>query len=915
MRVSGSPEPFVGRTAELDSLAGAFVRARGGQPGVVCVEGPAGIGKTALVRAFLATVPSLVLWASGDEDEMTLPWGVLAQLARGAQADRPGPLRKLAELSPGADPLTSGQLLLDALGALTPGKPMVLVVEDLHWIDLPSAKALRFVLRRLSQEHVLAVVTTRPEEPAQIDDGWRRLIDDHGERMRLTGLGPPEIAQMALSLGAGILPGPAARRLWLHTGGNPLYTRCLIEEFGPAVLAAATGPLPAPRSLATLLVTRLAACAPATQGLVSAAAVLGQSCSLALAVSLADVRVPSEALEEAVAARLLAENHVDGIRQVRFPHPLVRAAIYADLSPARRAVLHTGASRLVAGTAALSHRVAAATGPDAALADELVEVAEAERADGVHASAAAHLISAADLSTEQALREDRLLAACTLWLRAGAVHEVSSRRGLIEALACSPRRDHIRGFLAHLEGRPNEARRALQAALDQLQAVGGNDALATEAAARLAGLAVFDWDWQTALALVDTVRSVGSRLPLPIRCIALTMGGRSADARNMLDAADGNAASGHAVLECLARGFVGGWSDELTAAKQDLEMIADRPDGFGGSLRSAAHWLLADVYYRLGAFDDAMTAAELARTVLQDTGRARSPEIAMAYAVAVYTASARGDWVTARGYLAAIQPRAIPSASKFERASAAAADWSLAIALDDPKHMLQAARAFDAAADAPELSLFPFGPVMAEALWRNRRLDEAADRLVAYEAQARQLRRISAMVGACRVRGLLEVDRHDTATALYAFDEASPLAERLPQPLEAARFMAAHGAVLARLGRRTDALGQVTKARALFEQIGAWHYRQRADQQLERLGHARHRPRTGELTPSESVVARLVASGLSNRQAAERLMVSDKAIEYHLGNIYAKLGLSSRSQLAARHDLHTPPDPAGAPES
>ena len=127
--------------------------------------------------------------------------------------------------------------------------------------------------------------------------------------------------------------------------------------------------------------------------------------------------------------------------------------------------------------------------------------------------------------------------------------------------------------------------------------------------------------------------------------------------------------------------------------------------------------------------------------------------------------------------------------------------------------------------------------------------------------------------------------------------------------------MAAHGAVLARLGRRTDALGQVTKARALFEQIGAWPYRQRADQQLERLGHARHRPRTGELTPSESVVARLVASGLSNRQAAERLMVSDKAIEYHLGNIYAKLGLSSRSQLAARHDLYTPPDPAGAPES
>lgn len=905
VRVPGSAEPFVGRIAELDALAAAYTQALRGHPGIVCVEGPAGIGKTALVRAFLAANASaVVVSASGDEDEMTLPWGVVSQLARAIPPDPSGLLRQLAELSPGADPLASGHVLLDILNGLSSGRPVVLVVEDLHWVDHLSAQALRFVLRRLTGERVLAVVTTRPEGLVQFNDGWRRLFDDRGERLRLAGLRSPEVAELVSVLGGGTLPGPAARRLWRHTGGNPLYTRCLIEELDPAVLAAAAGPLPAPRSLATLLVARLAACAPETQDLVSAAAVLGDQCSLALAALVADVLAPADALGEAAAAKLLAENHDAGVRQVQFSHPLVRAAIYADLSPARRAALHLRAARRAAGAVALSHRVAAAAGPDAELAAELAELAGVESAGGLHASAAGHLISAADLSAEPELREDRLLAACTLWLRTGAVHEVSSRHGLLEALAPSPRREHLRGFLAHLEGRSDEAGTALRAALTQIQAAGHRDALAAEAAPRLAGLAVFDWDWQAALALVDSVPETGSRLSLLVRCIALTMAGRVADARSLLDAACQGARPGRGeVLERLARGFAGAWSDNLSGAKRDLEAIVGRPGGFGGSLRPAAHWLLADVYYRLGAFGDAVVTAELAGSLLQDTGRANSPEIAMAYAVAAYVASARGNWADARSHVAAAQARAKPAASKFERAAAAAARWSLAAALDDPQQMLEAARAFDAAADAPELSVFPFGPVLAEALWRNRRLEEAATKLTAYEAQAHYLGRDSALVGASRVRGLLEADRHHADTALDAFDEAAPRAARLPLSLEAARFKAAYGAVLARLGRRTEAAGQTAEAWSILERIGAQPYLERAGQQLNRLGRRVRRPTgTGQLTPSELVVARLVASGLSNKQAAERLTVSRKAVEFHLANIYAKLQLSSRSQLAANRD-------------
>ena len=170
MDVPGSREPFVGRRAELGALAEAYAQASAGHPGIVCVEGPAGIGKTALVRVFLAAAASaVVVSASGDETEITLPWGVLAQLAQGAPADSCAPLRELAGLSPAADPLASGRLLLDAVGVLASGAPVVLVVEDLHWIDHPSAQVLRFALRRLTGEHVLVVVTTRPEGPMQVE--------------------------------------------------------------------------------------------------------------------------------------------------------------------------------------------------------------------------------------------------------------------------------------------------------------------------------------------------------------------------------------------------------------------------------------------------------------------------------------------------------------------------------------------------------------------------------------------------------------------------------------------------------------------------------------------------------------------------------------------------------------------------
>jgi DNA-binding CsgD family transcriptional regulator len=119
-------------------------------------------------------------------------------------------------------------------------------------------------------------------------------------------------------------------------------------------------------------------------------------------------------------------------------------------------------------------------------------------------------------------------------------------------------------------------------------------------------------------------------------------------------------------------------------------------------------------------------------------------------------------------------------------------------------------------------------------------------------------------------------------------------------PLERARFRAAHGQVLAGAGRRDAAVAELRAARAGLEVVGAAPYRERVDQALRRLGQRipGQSPARG-LTATEAVVARLVASGLSNKQVAQRLVMSAKGVEYHLGNVYAKVGVHSRGQLAA----------------
>jgi hypothetical protein len=342
-----------------------------------------------------------VLRTSGAELEAGLAYGVLDQLV--AQTGQPPPVRLAGlgtERAADAEPLRIGGTLIQMLGGLQDDGQLLVVLDDAHWADVPSLQALVFALRHLRSSPMLALLAVRNDRTDQLLASLHGLLTGPmAARLRLGGLGVEDLRELSTALGTGSLSPRAAQRLHEHTGGNPLHARALLEEIPAAVLHHSVGPLPAPRSFALLVLARLAACPPDAENLVVAASVLGTRCPLRLASRLGEVTDPLKALEQAAAAHLLREHPSAIERLVTFPHPLVRAAVYHDLGPARRACLHACAAQLVdSEPAALRHRVAAACGPDPHLAAEVAAVASQQAAAGSWTAAADNLLAAATLA-------------------------------------------------------------------------------------------------------------------------------------------------------------------------------------------------------------------------------------------------------------------------------------------------------------------------------------------------------------------------------------------------------------------------------------------------------------------------------------------------------------------------------------
>ena len=352
---------------------------------------------------------------------------------------------------------TAGADLLALLGAAQDTGPVLVAIDDAQWIDAASAAALCFAVRRLHADRACVLVATRPE--ADTGTSWSRLLHarDRVERIPLGGLDAREVGRLAGSLGHADLTGAAAERLRAHTGGHPLYVRALLAELPPDALTRGHGTLPAPRSFAATVLARLAGVGPATEELVAAAAVAGPRCRLELAGAAAGLDDPLPALDAALAAGLLARVPGRVPAEIAFPHPLLRAAVYDDLSPTRRRDLHLAFARRTAGATSLVHRVSASPGTDDALAAELIDAGEAEVERGRLRAAVELLLLASRVAGDVDVREAALLRAVDCLGVAGDVPRAQSLRDDVAACRESPRRSFVLATLTASAGRLAEA--------------------------------------------------------------------------------------------------------------------------------------------------------------------------------------------------------------------------------------------------------------------------------------------------------------------------------------------------------------------------------------------------------------------------------------------------------------------------
>lgn len=896
-----APSVFVGREAELEVLSAQLARATAGVSPVVVVEGPAGIGKTALTRRFLAGSGPRLLWASGEEGESRLAYGVLNQLAGGADAG------SWLTPRPREDPLVVGTRLLEFLDALQDQEAVTLVVDDAHWADTPSLQALSFTLRRLQADCVLAVFVTR--DSALLPENVRRLLDtDRGLIVRLGGLDAAEVGELAKHVGVTDLPLRAVERLCTHTGGNPLYARALLDELDPRVLARTEGVLPAPRSFGLVVLARLASVSTPARHLVEAAAILGRRCSLGLAAAVAELADPAAPLEEVVAAGLLEVPEPLAPVTVTFPHALVASAIYHDLSSTRRSALHARAAALLDHPAALEHRVAAALVENDELAAELAAYAGEEANQGALAAAAVHLQAAARLSRHQSARDRFLVEVVDLLLRAGEVAEALGLAPELDQVADTARRRFVLGHLALLTGRHGEAEELLRGAWERADPDAEAD-VATLASGLLCQLCAIQVRAEEAVTWGRRSLECAPELAatgLSTLAVYLALLGRDKEALTVVSPAAEYTRPHHArdIDALLGRGTVRLWIGELATAREDLSRVVEdlRPHLTSRTALLALAYL-AEAHYRLGAWEDSVVQANLAVSLAGDAGQVWM--LGFLNSQAVYAPAARGQWEAADAYLGAAE--AVAHAGGLAgQGYVGAARVHLATCRGEPARAVEAALGLlglPRREGIDEPGVFTWREQYVDALIALRRLEEAAGALVAYEALAHRRGRKLAMAGAGRVRGNLEAARGRPERARAAFDVAFSHLDDVPAPFDRALLEDAYGRFLRRVGERRAAAARLEAAREGFAALRAGPFMERVERELAACGLSPRR-RSGnpalDLTPQELAVARLVAAGGSNREVAAELVVSVKTVGYHLGNVYAKLGVSSRSQLAAR---------------
>jgi DNA-binding CsgD family transcriptional regulator len=885
-------QTFVGRVDELAAVADCARAAADGLAQVIWLEGNPGMGKTALLRRALQGLPPKfsVLRAEADELAAEIPMAVVAQF--GAVTS--------------TSPFAAGLELLEQLSALQESGPVSVVIEDIHWADVSSRQALLTTARRLGHDRVIMFVTTRPG--AADDDGWHRFSLDT-ERCRRIAVQPltvGEVAEIARQRHVA-LARRDAQRLHRHTGGHPLHVRTLLDELTAEQLTNPDGDLPAPRSLASATIARLASVPAESRNLAYALSIANQRIPLARAAAIADVENGAAALEGLLRTGFVAWNPSEPETPIQFSHPLHRAALYEDLTPTKRQQLHLRAADVLGSNAALAHRVAAADGVDKALARELADASQAEIVKGSDDQAATYLLWASSLESGRQLAEDYLLQATYLLLAGWRTARAKALRPRVMACSPSPLRSLVLGLLTKDEGDRHAAqrwfsdaialaaehdpgRKELPRALAELALLFGMQGLGTDAvelADRAISLRPSEADTEqiawVAVAIGEAMRQRGDGLAGLRRLV------------QRLPQPPGEVTVPDTYL-LVIRGTLGYYAGRVSAPAADLRAaITLARRGPATVQLPRAHMHLAEILLNLGEWDEALAQCRVALSLLSDERQMWVEAQALCVLASLF--GYRGQWDEASEQLRAARQANDVATTLESSAMVRVAEAALARARGDSGAVIEAL--LPLTRDQILLAPLTWWPSLIVACLNEGDVRTAATLVEDFQRAADQ-RTLDVRARLAGLRAQIAVAQGRPGRAEAAFEESLALLADSDPLLDRVQVQHAYGRLLQRVGRRRDALLQLRTAHDALSRCGAEPFRVEVDADLAasgvRLSSPKGRPWL-HLTDREGDVAALVTKGLTNREVATELYVSAKAVEYHLGNIYAKLGVRSRREL------------------
>ncbi|WP_166665432.1 helix-turn-helix transcriptional regulator [Kribbella caucasensis] len=900
-----------GRDAERARIDRLLASARAGSGGGLLVLGEPGIGKTALLDDTAARADSFrVLRATGVELETELAYSGLFELLRpvaAGVADLPPrqeaalrtafaetPVRELDGFAVAAAVLT----LLSEAAAV---RPVLCLIDDTQWIDAASVAALAFTVRRVESERVAMVFAAREQDgTSDLPRGIPALP--------LPGLDGAAAREVLTAQAGQELPGPVASALLRAGGGNPLALRELVGSVGPEELrgrAPLAEPLPVGGEIAGIYRRKLAAL-PATT----------RAALLVLAVS---ERAGPEQLLPAITAltgdpSALDPAERDGLVRttpsaLTFRHPVLRSVVHQEATLSERKSAHRCvAANLPAGQAEMRawHAALAAPGPDETVAAELARTADLARARGGRWAESRAFELAARLSTDAEPRAERTYLAAVAAFRAGRHSIAEQYLEAVLALTTDPllRADaeHERARISLWRGRPEPPER-LQRAADRVAAYD------VERAAKLLAYPVVGLgaSCRPAAALPYARRAwelIGRRAqPLVVSfkvAYILVMAGETVDGAQLTAAATEVAEGTDDVTALAMLGPVLGWLDRSADAERVLSRAVElcRADGDLWMLTNALT-NAAEASRRAGRLDQALVQADEARALAEQLDE--PVQLATAVAGLARVEADLGRGIDCRAHAEQVR-RADPQPAAELEVTCAAALGTLALASGRYQDAVdELAPAVDSLADGgvTEPRTFAVEGDLAEALARCGQVEEAMRLVERLEAYGRPRKAASVLAVAARCRGLLASDGEFEA----CFGDALAAYGSVDAPLEQARTLLCLGERLRRQGRRSAARDHLRTAWTMFEQRGAAYWADRARSELRLTGETLQRrtddPRR-QLTPQELQIALLVADGARNTDVAISLFVSPKTVEAHLTRVYRKLGVASRTQLAAQ---------------